>query len=316
MDRLRAMELFLSISRTHSFTETARLFGVSATSVSRMITNFESSLGVTLLQRSTRQVVLTEAGKEYAQQLDGLLWMLEEAQNSITAISSSPRGVLKVHSRTMFGIGVLTPLIARFRSEYPDITVELTLGEAKIDLREQQIDIDFRVSPPAEASVKRRILFISQQHLVASPAYLESRHLDHKAPLERPEQITDHQCLVYRLPGHRHTWHFKKGDYNEEIEISPRYLINNGIALRELAVRGEGVALLEDYTVYNDIESGRLVRLLPDYQVTNTDFDKGIYATILDTPVIPKKTRLFLDFVASKVSTKDGRFSLIRREKQ
>ncbi|NLY26535.1 MAG: LysR family transcriptional regulator [Alcaligenaceae bacterium] len=305
MDRLRAMELFLSISRTGSFTETSRLFGVSATSVSRMITEFESDLGVTLLQRSTRQVVLTEAGQEYARQLDGILWSINEARNSITAINSSPKGVLRIHSRTMFGLGVLTPLIAAFRVEYPDILVELLFTEAKADLRKQQVDIDFRISPPVEAGVRRRMLFMSDRYLVASPAYVA------RMPrLEQPDDILKHDCLVYWLPGDQHVWRFMCDQKTREIVIKPRHLTNNGMVLLKMARLGEGIALLDDYTVAPDIEEGHLVRLLPNYRVTNTTFEEGIYATIPDTPVIPAKVRLFMDFIASHVSGKDARFKL------
>ncbi|MGH8813939.1 MAG: LysR family transcriptional regulator, partial [Advenella sp.] len=174
MDRLKAMELFLSVSRSGSFTETARQFGISPTSVSRMITELEQSLNVRLLLRSTRQVMLTEAGQEYAHQLEGILWSINHAHDSITAISTSPQGLLRVHSRVMFGLGVLTPLIARFRTLYPDIHVELILAEAQADLRLAQIDIDFRIAPPVEAGLKRRILFKSERHLVASPDYIAS----------------------------------------------------------------------------------------------------------------------------------------------
>ena len=169
MDRLRAMELFLSVSQTKSFSETARQFGISATAVSRAITEFENTLNVKLLLRSTRQVVLTESGQEYAQQLEGLLWNIHEVHRSITEIRAAPKGVLRVHSRMMFGLRVLPPLIALFREKYPDIHIELILSETPVDLRRNQIDIDFRISPPAEAGIKRRRLFRSERYLVASP---------------------------------------------------------------------------------------------------------------------------------------------------
>ena len=142
MDRLRAMELFLSISQTQNFSETARRFGISATAVSRMITDTENELKVKLLLRSTRQVVLTESGQEYARQLEGILWQINALQGNITAISTAPQGLLRVHSRTMFGLGLLPPLIAGFRKLYPDIHIELTLTEAAVDLRRNQIDIE------------------------------------------------------------------------------------------------------------------------------------------------------------------------------
>ncbi|WP_340522631.1 LysR family transcriptional regulator [Cupriavidus necator] len=298
------MEFFLSISKTESFSETARQFGVSATSVSRMITDFEDQLNVKLLMRSTRQVVLTEAGQEYARELDGILWNINQAHRNITEIRAAPKGTLRVHSRMMFGLGVLPPLVAAFRRQYPDIQVELVLSEAKTDLRRNNFDIDFRISPPVEAGLKRRILFKSERYLVASPVYLERR-----AALEKPADILEHDCMAYLLPGSHYSWQFKHGDTVEEVSFKPRHVTNNGVALLELARIGEGIALLDDYTVQKDISQGTLLRLLPGFRVTNTTFEEGMYATILDTAMIPAKIRLFLDFVASRVSGEALRFT-------
>lgn len=303
MDRLRAMELFLSISQTKNFSETARRFGISATGVSRMITDIEEELKVKLLLRSTRQIALTESGQEYARQLESILWRINELQSNITAISSAPQGLLRVHSRMMFGLGVLPNLIAGFRKLYPEIHIELTLGEAAVDLRRNQFDIDFRISPPVEAGVKRRMLFQSDRYLVASPAYLAGR-----PDLTEPASILAHECLAYQLPGDEYTWTFKQEGHLDQIAFKPRHITNSGIALLELARLGEGMALLDDYTVHNDIRQGRLVRLLSNYRISNKGFDEGMYATILDTPIIPAKIRLFLDFVAERVAGPELRF--------
>lgn len=303
MDRLRAMELFLSISQTRNFSETARRFGISATGVSRMITDIEEKLKVKLL-RSTRQVALTESGQEYARQLEGMLWQINELQANITAISTAPQGLLRVHSRMMFGLGVLPPLIAGFRKLYPDIQIELLLSEAPVDLRRNQIDVDFRISPPVEAGVKRRMLFHSERHLVAAPAYLERM-----PTLAAPQDILAHDCLAYQLPGGDYTWRFKQEDRIEEIAFKPRHVSNNGIALLELARLGEGLVLLDDYTVHNDLRQGRLQRVLPAWRISNKGFEEGMYATILDTPIIPAKIRLFLDYVAEHVAGQELRFA-------
>lgn len=308
MDRLRAMELFLSVSRTGSFSETGRLFGVSSTSVSRMITDFEAHLNVKLLLRSTRHVILTEAGQEYAKSLEQILWTINEANSTAAAMSTAPSGTLRIHSRMMFGLGVLTPLLKDFGALYPDISVELLLGEAKVDLKRQNIDIDFRIVPPAEAGLKRRRLFASQRWLVASPDYLAR-----SGPLSKPSHIRDHACLVYLLAGQNHAWRFQKDLQSEleEFDIKPRHTSNSGMALLGMALVGEGIALLDDYTVADEVEAGRLVRLLPDYRVTNTTFEEGIYATFIDMPLLPAKIRVFLDFIAQEIAKKQRRWPQI-----
>lgn len=309
MDRLRAMELFLSVSKTGNFSETARSFGISATAVSRAITEFEQWLQVKLLLRSTRQVILTESGKEYAQQLEGILWNIGEVHRHVTEIRAAPKGVLRVHSRTMFGLCVLPPVIAAFRSEYPDIHIELVLSEAPVDLRREQIDIDFRIAPPVEAGVKRRRLFRSERYLVASPRYLAGRQA-----LQVPQDLAQHACLAYMRPGEQYQWLYRSSlkAQPQVLAFKPRHLTNNGMALLELARLGEGIALLDDYTVQQEVEQGSLVRLLPGYQFTNSTFDDGMQATILDTPLVPTKIRLFLDFVAARVSGDSLRFSAVQ----
>ena len=306
MDRLRAMELFLSVSQTGSFSETARSFGVSATAVSRAITEFEQGLQIKLLLRSTRQVILTESGKEYAQQLQGILWNISELHRNVAEIGTAPKGLLRVHSRTMFGLRVLPPVIGAFRAEYPEIHIELVLSETLVDLRREKFDIDFRISPPVEAGVKRRRLFHSERYLVASPRYLAGR----PAP-DSPPALAAHDCLAYLLPGQQYQWLYRSGRGAEvqALMFKPRHVTNNGMVLLELAKLGEGIALLDDYTVHQELAQGLLVRLLPSFQFTNTTFDVGMQATLLSTPSVPTKIRLFLDFVAARVSGESSRFT-------
>lgn len=139
--------------------------------------------------------------------------------------------------------------------------------------------------------------------MVASPEYLAG-----KPPLLCPEDILQHECLAYQLPGDAYAWRFRRDDPDIEIVFKPRHVSNNGIALLELSRLGEGLVLLDDYTVHKDIAQGRLVRLLPDFHITNKGFEEGMYATIQDTAIIPAKIRLFVDFVADHVAGERLRF--------
>ncbi|WP_322095191.1 LysR family transcriptional regulator [Paraburkholderia bannensis] len=304
MDRLRAMEFFLSISRNKSFSETARQFGIAPASVSRMVLDLEHELKVKLFTRTTRNVALTEAGLEYAKHVESILRRIEDAHRSITSITTAPSGTLRIHSRVMFGVGVLPTVISEFSRLYPDIQVELVLSESPADLGKDQIDIDFRIAPPVESGIKRRILFRSDRYLVVSPGYFVGR-----GKPTSPEQLKLHRCVAYSRPGNSYSWRFRKDGVETEVAFQPCHVSNNGIALLEFARMGEGIVLLDDYTVHKDLMSGRLVRLLPEYQVTNSSFADGMYATIIDSPSIPTKIRLFLDFVASRVSGSELRFS-------
>ncbi|WP_322046482.1 LysR family transcriptional regulator [Paraburkholderia sp. J67] len=298
------MEFFLSISRNKSFSETARQFGIAPASVSRMVLDLEDDLKVKLFTRTTRNVALTEAGLEYAKHVEGILRHIEDAHRSITSITSAPSGTLRVHSRVMFGLGVLPSLVSEFSKLYPDIQIELVLSESLADLNNDHIDIDFRIAPPVESGIKRRMLFRSDRYLVVSPGYFFGR-----SQPSAPEDLKLHRCLAYSMPGNGYSWKFRKDDVETEVAFQPCHVSNNGIALLEFARMGEGIVLLDDYTVHKDLMSGRLVRLLPEYQVTNSSFEDGMYATIIDSPSIPIKIRLFLDFVASRVGGSELRFS-------
>jgi DNA-binding transcriptional LysR family regulator len=238
-----------------------------------------------------------------------LLLNIKELHHNITEIRAAPKGSLRVHSRMMFGLRVLPSLIAQFRQKYPDIQIELILSETPVDLRRNQIDVDFRISPPAEAGVKRRRLFHSERYLVASPKYV-AKH----PPPQIPNDVHQHECMAYMKPGEQYAWHFWRavGEDIESVYFKPRHVTNNGMALLELARLGEGIALLDDYTVHHDLLQGSLVRLMPDIRISNATFEEGMYAIILDTPMVPTKIRLFLDFVADRVAGDSLRFAAVQ----
>lgn len=295
MDKLRAMELFVATAETGSFSAAGRLYGLSPASVSRHVNDLEDALGAALLHRSTRALALTESGEMYLRDARDILANVKAAENAATAQQDLVRGALRVHSRTMFGVSVLSRLQPEFQELFPDLTVELHLSEQSARLREDGFDLDFRIAPPQESGLVRRRLFRSRRILIASPEYLAARDR-----IDEPKDILGHACLVYWLSHEPVYWRFRDDAGETEINVPTRFMSNNGLVLLEMARAGKGIALLDEYTVAADIDGGRLVEVLPHLRVTNTTFDEGIFVTYLQTPYVPAKIRLYIDFVVDR----------------
>lgn len=296
MNRLQAMELFVSAVREGSFSAAGRRVGLSPASVSRYIGELEAQLGVQLLNRSTRHLGLTDAGKIFFQRTEQVLHGIEDAEAAALSLQTAPRGTLRVHSRTLFGIRVLSPLIPGFQRLYPELKVELRLSERRPQLREDEFDVDFQIQAAKDPGLMQRRLLRSERILVASPDYV-----GRMPKLREPEDITRHNCLTYWMGPDDVVWKFMCRNRLREIVVPSSFGSNNGVVLCDLAVAGHGIALLDDYTVAEQLKSGRLVRLLPGFRVTNSTFDEGIYATFLQSSYLPEKIRVFVDYMAENV---------------
>ena len=296
MNRLQAMELFVSTVRAGSFSAAGRRVGLSPASVSRYVGELEAQLGVQLLNRTTRHLGLTEAGKIFLQRTEQVLQGIEEAEAAALALQSAPRGTLRVHSRTLFGIKVLSPLIPQFQKLYPELKVELRLSERGAQLREDEFDVDFQIAAPTDPGLMQRRLLRSERILVASPDYVA------RMPrLRGPDDLGGHNCLTYWMGPDDVIWKFMRKTKLREIVVPSSFSSNNGLILSDLAVRGHGIALLDDYTVADELGRGLLVRLMPGFRVTNSSFDEGIYATFLQSSYLPEKIRVFVDYMAESV---------------
>jgi len=295
MNRLQGMELFTAAARLGSFSEAARQSGLSPASVSRIIGEFETHLGVTLFNRTSRTLALTEAGATYLRRIEPILDGIRMAEAEAAAFQTRPSGRLVVHSRLMFGNRVLAPLVPEFQAVNPEIVVELTLAERPADLNQHdlQVDVEIRIGRPPDPSLASALILQTERILVASPA-----HLAAIAPIARPADLTAARCLPYRIAGEEPVWRFARDGVLEEVAIRSVTAANSGEVLRMLALAGHGIALLDDYTVQSDIEAGRLCRLLPDYAITNSTFQfgRGIHAVFRRTDYVPAKVRAFLDF--------------------
>jgi DNA-binding transcriptional LysR family regulator len=294
VSKFQWIELFLAAVREGSFSAAGRRSGLSPGSVSRHIGALEGSVGVQLLHRNTRHLALTEAGSVYYQRVEAAMQSIRDAEAAAGAFQTKPRGILRVHSRVMFGVQIVAPLIPRFQDMYSDVKLELLLGERHVRLDEEACDIELRIGQAPDSALMQRRILSSERILVASPAYAAAM-----PPLAHPRDLSAHRCLVYWMGPEEVIWRFLCDGVLEEVHVPATVRTNSGQALRQLALLGHGIALLDDYSVATDLREGRLVRLLADTRSSNTAFSEGIYALFRPTQYLPAKIQAFLDFLAA-----------------
>lgn len=295
MIELLPMRIFVSVVQSGSLSSAGRQMGLSPASVSRHITGLEDSLGVRLLNRTSRKLTLTEAGELYFAQVEQLLYQLQDANESVAQLQAQPRGTLRVHSRMLIGHLHVIPVLPTFLAQNPEIKVDLLLSNRVVDLVEDNIDVDIRIGKLVDSSLVARKLAPAQRFLCAAPAYL-----DRRPAVEKPSDLTAHNCLTYRINLGRTVWRFlDAGDALEEIPVSGNLQTDNGLALLAATRTGVGIALMPDWSVRRDIEAGQLRRLLPQYRVSHIEFDNGVYAVFQKSRHLSAKVRAFVDFLAT-----------------
>jgi DNA-binding transcriptional LysR family regulator len=295
MDSLRALRVFTIIVRSGSLSAAGRQIGMSPASVSRHVTSLEDRIGSRLLNRSSRKLTLTEAGELYFQYAEQIVHKLEEAELSISQLQGSPRGTLRVHSRLLFGTQHLIAAIPEFLKRYPEIKIDLMLSNEVIDLVEQNIDVDIRIGKLQDSSLIAKKLLGSERVLCASPGYLER-----SAPLQAPHDLANHNCLTYRLNMGRTVWRFAdSNDMITEVPVEGSFQSDYGPALRQMALADAGIALMPDWSVKDDLESGHLVRLFDDFRISYAAFENGIYAVYQPSRYMSAKVRVFIDFLVA-----------------
>lgn len=302
MELLRAMRLFVSVVQSGSLSSAGRQLGLSPASVSRHMNSLEESLGVRLLNRTSRKLTLTEAGEIYYRQAEQILHQITEANESVAQLQSVPRGTLRVHSRMLVGHQYIVPALPGFIAQYPEIKIDLMLSNFPIDLVERNIDVDVRIGKMLDSSLVARKLASSERLVCAAPAYLE-RHPE----IVRPADLAAHNCLTYRLNMGRNIWRFVGPDNTlTEVPVMGNFQSDNGQALLVATQAGVGVALMPDWSIRDDLASGRLRRIFPDYRVTHVEFENGIYAVYQKSRHMSAKVRLFIDFLAALFKAKLG----------
>ncbi len=292
MDNVSEMEVFVRVVQAKSFSEAARSLGLSPSAVSKQIGRLEDRLGARLLNRTTRQLSLTEIGAAFHERAERIVADIAEAERAVSHLHGAPRGLLKVNAPVAFGIDHLAPLLPGFMAGNPEVAVDLSVNDRFVDLVEEGIDIAIRIGELADSSLIARRLAANRRVVCAAPAYLDRRG--------RPSGTADlkaHNCLVYTYRQQRRDWHFDGPNGHEIVTVSGDLETNNAQVLRMAALGGLGIVLLPLWLVGQDLTEGRLIEVLPQYHVP----DSSIYAVWPAGRHLSPKVRAFVDHIATEI---------------
>jgi DNA-binding transcriptional LysR family regulator len=289
MDRLTSLTAFVRVVDSGGFSAAGRRLNMSTTMVSNHVQSLEDRLGARLLNRTTRKVSLTEVGKAYYDRCIQILADIEQADDIAGALQSTPRGTLRIYTATHI-VPFIAPVVAEFLARYPDVKVDLSMGERAVDIIDEGYDIAVRLTPPPDSSLIVRSLATWRHVLCCSPAYLEK----HGRPLQLSD-LSDRNCVRHVLYPFEDEWRFvdRKGA-PASVRVSGNLISNSGDTLRMAALQGVGVCLGPGFLIHADLEEGRLVRLLPEYRTV----EFAMNAVYPHRHHLSAKVRTFIDMLA------------------
>lgn len=299
MDRLNSMMAFVSAVETGSFAAAAEAMGVSPQMVAKHVSYLEARMGTRLLNRTTRQQGLTGIGRTYYERCKVVLAELNWAESLAEEARGVPRGRLRINAPVSFGTSILTPIVANYLREYPEVEIDLVLSDRFVDPIDEEFEAVFRIGPLDTTTFKA--IEISPFVIIpcASPAYLGER-----AALVKPADLAQHECLSYAHSPTRVVteWNFIRDGSTFTTPIRSRLKVNNAAALIAAALAGFGIALVAKELAQELLSSGRLIRVLPEYEIKPRPIHIIVQTDRRPTP----KLTSFLDFVTCRIGVEAG----------
>ncbi len=297
MNLLRGMTIFIGVVEAGTMAGAAKTLGVSATVVSSWIAQLEDTLGVRLLQRTTRRTQITQEGREYYHRCKQILADIEEAGEAVTVGRSRPRGMLRISAPVALGRKLVAPFIPAYKQRYPEVRIELVLSDRTVDLEDEGFDLAVRSWRPDDSTLIARRLGHLTRVVCAAPSYLER----YGTP-QTPAELASHRCLILVAGGRNDDiWHFKGEKALEGVRVSGDLTSNSTEVIAEWAFAGMGLAMKSTWDVEDEIRDGRLVVVLSEYVIQS----HGLYVLYPDRQYLPARVRTFIDFMARQLRSKN-----------
>ncbi len=287
MTDLTDMEIFARVVTAGSMSGAGREMGLSPAVISKRIRRLEERLGARLLQRTTRQIALTEDGQGYYERVVGILASIEEAESYVTRRNAAPRGTLKIAAPTSFGRMHLAPSLGKFAALYPELKLSLVLSDTFVDIVGEGYDLAVRIAALENSSLIARRLAPNHRVICASPAYLEREGVP-----KTLNELTRHNCL---FATHQDLWQLEGPDGPTAVRVSGNLQTNSSEVVRETVIAGLGIALRSTWDVGPALQRGDLQIVLPDFRESRR---VGVYAVYPSRRFLPARVRVFIDFLA------------------
>ena len=289
MELLNDMALFVEVVKAKGFRSAAEVMGMPNSTLSRRISALEKAIGLRLLHRTTRKIELTEAGQIYFERCKRIVDEARLAHEQLGEMLAQPSGVLRASLPVDFAVTYLAPLIAEFAGRYPGITFDFDLTPRRVDLVTEPVDVAIRMGEPPNSNLIARRLARLPRYLYASPRYIELSGEPHQ-----PADLVQHECL--RGPAEVNGWTLHGKGETAEVAVGGRFLLNSVGMIRRLATLDLGIAVLAEEVVADDVASGLLRRVMPEWQAPPI----SVYA-ITETRLLPAKTQRFIEFLRERL---------------
>lgn len=292
MDRLQAMELFVRVVETGSFSKAAKEFAITQPTVTKQVASTEARLKVRLLNRNTRGVSLTEPGALYYEKCKNIVREAEEADNIVKLRQSQAQGLLRIGTSVAFGRRVIVPLTLDFMARHRQVQVDLSFEDRYSDLVAQGLDVAVRMGKLADSTLGARFLGTNPWVLVAAPKYLGK----HRAP-KRPADLSGHNALIYSSVQGDDVWRLlsPKGE-PVTVPVTGTLRSNNLSAVLAAARNGQGIAALPRYVASDSLASGHVLEVLRDHTLP----EQEIHAVFPSPKLVPGKVQAFVAFLQGK----------------
>jgi DNA-binding transcriptional LysR family regulator len=288
IDLLDGVAVFVGIIDAGSFTAAARALGHSTSYVSKEITRLEKRLGSRLLNRTTRTISLTDAGRAYYERCRQIVIDAENAERSINQLQESPSGLLRINAPVSFGSKYLLDVLSQFMHRYPEVNMEVEFNDRLIDVVAEGYDVVIRVGEIKDSNLVARKFTSSRGVVVVSPDYIKRKGCPTCA-----EDLTQHDCIAYSLLPTPTQWDFYKEGVRSSVTVDPRVMCNSAAIEVAMVVQGIGITRLPLFTCEQEVASGALQIILEDYDQIILD----VYAVYPHRQYLTAKVRAFVDFV-------------------